>query len=95
MNKRTNTVLFLIGGTLFNIIITILFSILFLIFYRIVLYPVLPESTTVWIMPVIFILSLAASFLVYRLIVKILTKKFKVEKYLDPIFGPRRPSGRS
>jgi uncharacterized membrane protein YhdT len=95
MNKKTNTVLFLIGGTLFNVIVTVLFSLLFLVAYRIFLYPVLPESSGVWIMPVIFIFSCAASFIVYRLMIKIMTKKFNMEKYLDPIFGGRRPPGKN
>ena len=91
MNKKTNSLLFIIGGTIFNIIITILFFLLFLVFYSAVLYPLLPESIGAWILPVIFVLSIVASFLVYRLAIKILMKKVNMEKYFDPIFGARRP----
>ena len=91
MSKKTNTLFFVIGATIFNIIITVLFFILFLVFYSAVLYPLLPDSSRVWIMPAIFVLSIVASFLIYRLAIKILMKKVNMEKYFDPIFVKRRP----
>ena len=90
MNKKTNTLFFVIGATLFNILVTIFFSILLLIFYSSVIYPAFPESGSVWVMPIIFVLSIIGSFFVYRLAIKILMKKVDMEKYFDPIFGKRR-----
>jgi len=95
MSKKTNTLLFIIGGTVFNIIITILCFILLLIFYGSVLLPRLPEASSSWIIPVIFVASIVISFLVYRLAIKIIMKKVNMEKYFDPIFGPRKPQRRS
>jgi hypothetical protein len=48
-----------------------------------------PETAVAWVLPAIFIVSIVISFLVYRLAVKIITKKVDMEKYFDPIFGPR------
>jgi len=95
MSKKTNTLLFIIGGTVFNIIITVLCFILLLVLYGSLLLPHLPQSSSSWVIPVIFIGSIVISFLVYRLVIKIVMKKIDMEKYFDPIFGPRRPNRRS
>ena len=91
MSKKTNTLLFILGGTVFNILITIICFIVFLLIYSRFLYSVLPESSAAWFMPVIFVISIVASFLIYRFVIKIVMKKVNMEKYFDPIFGPRRP----
>ena len=89
MSKKTNTLLFILGGTIFNILITVLCFIVFLTIYAKLLFPRLPESSAAWIMPVIFIASIVISFFVYRLAVKIIMKKIDMEKYFDPIFSRR------
>ena len=65
---------------------------LLIVFFSAVLYPLLPQSSGVWVIPVIFVLSIVGSFLIYRLAIKILMKKVDMEKYFDPIFGKRRPA---
>ena len=91
MSKKTNTLLFILGGTVFNILITIVCFLVLLVIYSRFLYPVLPESSSAWVLPVIFVVSIAASFFVYRLAIKIITKKVDMEKHFDPIFGRRPP----
>ena len=90
MSKKTNTFLFILGGTVFNILVTVLCFIIFLVIYSKFLYPQLPESSGAWVMPVIFIASIVVSFLIYRLAVKILIKKVDMEKHFDPIFSNRK-----
>jgi len=91
MSKKTNTLLFILGGTVFNIIITVLCFIVFLVIYSAVLLPVLPEDSAAWALPIIFVASIAVSFFVYRLAVNLVTKKIDMEKHFDPIFGRRPP----
>ena len=91
MSKKTNTLLFILGGTAFNILVTIVCFILLLVVYSRFLYTQLPESSAAWIMPIIFVISIVASFLIYRVAIKMIMKKVDMEKYFDPIFGPRRP----
>jgi hypothetical protein len=67
--------------------------VLFVLFARI-LAPVLPETAVAWSFPIIFIGAIAMSFVVYRIVLKQLLKRINVEKYFDPIFGPRRPQPR-
>jgi len=89
MTKKNNTILFLIGGTIFNIIITVLCFFLFLFIYGRFLYPVLPEGSLEWFLPANFVASIVASFLIYRQIMKVLMKKIDMDKYFDPLFTRR------
>jgi len=90
MNKKVNTVLFILGATLFNIIVTLISFVTLLILYVKALMPIIPEGGRSWGFPLIFIASIALSFLVYRLALKMMLKKVDVEKYFDPIFQRRK-----
>ena len=90
MSKKTNTLLFILGGTVFNILITVLCFVFFLVIYSKFLYPHIPESSAAWALPIIFVASIVTSFLVYRLAVRVMMKKVDMEKYFDPIFTRRK-----
>ena len=90
MSKKTNTLWFILGATVFNIVSTMIFFIVLLAIFARVFMPNLPESAVAWGIPVIFIGSIALSFVLYRFILKQVMKKVDLEKYLDPIFGYRR-----
>jgi hypothetical protein len=47
---------------------------------------IIPESGFQWSFTLIFLASLAVSFLVYRWLLKYLLTKVDIEKYFDPIF---------
>jgi hypothetical protein len=86
MNKKVNTLLFVLGATVFNILITIiLFVVLFFACIRL-----LPETIAGNALPFIFIAALVASFFLYNAVLKIVTKKIDMDKYFDPIFKVRR-----
>ena len=85
MSKKTNTLLFILGGTVFNILVTVIcFVVLLVIYSR--FHSALPENSAAWILPVIFIISIIASFFIYRPVVKYITNKVDMEKYFAPIF---------
>ena len=92
MNKKTNTLLFILAGTVFNILITILSFVLLWVLAGLLIIPRLSQDSAAWgwLMPATFIAAIIISFLVYRLIIKILMKKVDMEKYFDPIFGRRK-----
>jgi hypothetical protein len=46
----------------------------------------IPEANRSWGFTLIFLMSLAASFLVYRYLMRFLLKKVEVEKFFDPLF---------
>jgi predicted membrane protein len=90
MSKKTNTFLFIIGGTIFNVIITMVSFLVFLLIYSKFFYDRVGENAAAWLLPVFFAGSIAASFFIYRLAIKILMKKVDMEKYFDPIFARRQ-----
>lgn len=94
MNKKINTLLFILGATVFNILVTVLcFAGLLLVYVKCIV-SLLPENGQAWGFPLLFIAAIALSFLVYRFALKLLLKKVDMEKYFDPIFGRRpRPRG--
>jgi len=90
MNKKVNTLLFVIGATIFNMLTTIACFIALLVLYSKVLIPIIPEKGQAWGLPLIFIAAIAVSFVIYRLLIKLLMNKIPVDKYFDPIFSRRR-----
>jgi NADH:ubiquinone oxidoreductase subunit H len=86
MNKKVNTILFILGATAFNILITVLSFLLLLTGYAKFIMPLLPESAQDWSFPFIFMASLAVAFLAYRYLLRFLLTKIDIEKYFDPIF---------
>jgi len=99
MNKKINTVLFILGATVFNIIITVVSFLLLLIFYAKVLIKILPEGANNWSFPIIFIAAIAISFVVYKFVIGFLIKRVNVEKYFDPLinarYKPKKKNGES
>ena len=87
MNKKTNTLLLILGGTVFNILVTLICFFTFLFIYSRFLFPHLPENSIAWMIPVNFTASIIASFLIYRRAIKVIIKKVDMEKYFAPIFG--------
>jgi len=86
MNKKVNTILFILCATLFNIIIALVSWIVFTLLYIRFLYPQMPETSRSWAFAVIFLASIGVSFLVYRIVLKHLIEKIDIEKYFDPLF---------
>jgi uncharacterized membrane protein len=90
MNKKMNTLLFILGATLFNIFVTIAAFLLLLALYAKILLNSLPESARAWSIPLIFIAAIIVSFVIYRFTLNLLLKKIDMERYFDPIFTGRR-----
>ena len=89
MNKRANTALFILGATVFNVLVTVLSFLLLLFLYARFLMKFLPQGAQAWSFPLIFICSIAISFFVYKFAIAFLIKKIDVEKYFDPIINTR------
>jgi len=86
MNKKLNTLLFLLVGTIVNIGIMLILLILFLYLLGFVFTP---ESSTQMVSVLTLgavMLSVVASYLIYSQIVKFINKKWNLEKYIAPLF---------
>lgn len=89
MSKKSNTVMFILAATVLNVVLTIVLFLGLMVLYSAVIRKFIPD-TVGWSVMVSFILSLAGSFLVYRLLLKLLAKKIDFDKYFDPLFVPKR-----
>jgi hypothetical protein len=86
MNKKVNTLLFILCATLFNVFIAILSFAILLVLYAKLIAPLLQGAGHSWIFSLFFLAAIAVSILVYRVVLKFLLKKVEVEKYFDPLF---------
>jgi hypothetical protein len=94
MNKKLNTVLFIVGATVINIVVTVALFIGLLLFFTAVLAPALglSEALLAGGFAVIFFLSIVLSFIIYRFLLNIITKNVEMDKYFDPLFGRKHKS---
>jgi phosphoglycerol transferase MdoB-like AlkP superfamily enzyme len=89
MNKKVNTLLFILCATLFNILIALVSFIVLTLMYMRFLMLALPVSSRSWSFTAIFLVAIGISFLVYRIIIKHFINKIEIEKYFDPLFVSR------
>ena len=90
MNKKVNSLLFILGATVFIMLVTIVSLILLAFIYVKTVPENLQQQAQVWPYVLIFIAAIAISFVVYRYVLRLLMKKVNIEKYFDPIIGNRR-----
>ncbi len=89
MNRKLNTILFLIGATLVNILVMVLlFLIFFVLFARFVAPSVAPEAGQ-YILLGLFVLSVIGTYFIYHRIIAALQKRVQLEKHFGPIFRKR------
>jgi membrane protein implicated in regulation of membrane protease activity len=79
MNKKAATLWFILGATLFNILVSVLCFVALLFLYARFLIPLIPspETTAAWGFPFIFIAAVVLSFVIYRFALKRLLKRMK------------------
>jgi len=87
MNKKVNTLLFIAGATLFNIIVTVLSFFILLIACQKFIMRFLPDGVQAWTFALTFMAAIALSFVVYRLVLGLLFRKIDMEKYFHSIIS--------
>jgi len=90
MNKKVNTVLFLLGATVFNLLIMFLLIVLFLVLISAIFRESLNPNVLSVLMIVVFVGSIAAAFFIYGRVVKWLSRKIDMEKYFLPLFRRKK-----
>jgi lysylphosphatidylglycerol synthetase-like protein (DUF2156 family) len=89
MNKKVNTLLFILCATLFNVIVASISFLILAVLYAKFLIPIIPESGYSWAFTLIFLAAIAISIFVYRLVLKYFLNKIDIEQYFDPLFVRR------
>ncbi len=89
MNKKLNTVGFILGGIVVNVIVFFAFLLLFLF-----VATFFPTDAQGIVIIVGFLLAIFGSFFVYTKAVQLFMKKVDMEKYFHPIFKQRNQRSR-
>ena len=90
MNKKLNTVLFLIGATLSNIIIILILWLIPLYLYMTFIAQFANEKLTGLIVVVLFIAAILGTYLLYNAIMAKILKKVDMEKYFELNFKKKK-----
>ncbi|MEA1911041.1 MAG: leader peptide processing enzyme [Spirochaetota bacterium] len=86
MNKKINTVLFILGASILNVILMILFMTLGLALISLIIPDNISPTLASALFIMVFLLSVGGSFLAYHKGIKLLAKKIDMDKYFHPIF---------
>ncbi len=90
MNKKMNTVLFVIGATLVNLaIMAVVFAVL-LVGVSYAMQSFLTEELGTLVLGLVFVATILLTYLIYHKTVKKLSEKYDFERYFEPIFR-RKP----
>ncbi len=93
MNRKLSTLIFIISGTLLNILLMFIFIIGLLAGVTSLLRVLGFEPTHAIYVPGLIAAILGGmvlAFFVYSKITKLIQKKFNIEKHLEPLFRPKR-----
>ncbi len=90
MNKKLNTVFFIIGATVFNLICIVLLMLISLVLISVIFKDNLSPAALSILLMVLFIGSIAGTFLIYRFILNLVSRRLDLEKYFLPLFKKKR-----
>jgi hypothetical protein len=90
VNKKVNTLLFVLGATVVNVLMMVVtFLVLFVLFARF-LAPIVPPEAGQFVVLALFIVAILGTYFIYHKLVKLMQSRVDMEKYFDPIFGGKR-----
>ena len=92
MNKKMNTLYFILAATVLNLLILILLAVILGVSVGAIYQKFNVDSEGLSLVAVIVILfgSIGGTFFLYSKIVKWTMKKWNLENYIEPIFRPKR-----
>ncbi|MFO7849297.1 MAG: leader peptide processing enzyme [Spirochaetia bacterium] len=90
MNKKINTVLFILGATVLNIILMILIMTFGLALISIFVGDTVSEAMASIVFLLLFIVSIGGAFFIYHRLVGFISRKIDMEKHFHPIFRRKK-----
>lgn len=90
MNKKLNTFIFLIIGTIVNILVMLLLLVSFLYLIGFLFTPETNGSVITAVTLTAVMLSVVGSYLIYSRLVKLVNKKWDLEHWIEPLFNKRK-----
>jgi len=90
MNKKLNTLLFLIVGTIVNIIVMLLLLVGFLYLIGNIFTSETSDAVITSVTLTAVMLSVVGSYFIYSKLVKFVNKKWNLEQWIEPLFRKKR-----
>lgn len=90
MNKKLNTFIFLIAGTIVNVVVMLLLLIFFLYLIGFLFTPETDGKVITAVTLTAVMLSVVGSYFIYSKLVKFINKKWDIEKWIEPLFRRKR-----
>jgi hypothetical protein len=88
VNKKLNTVLFILGATIVNILVMVVILIIGIALLG-QLSETAQESAGQFLFILVFLVAIGGSFFTYNRLIKFISSKIDMEKYFHPIFRSR------
>jgi len=90
MNKKANSIIFMLIATLVNVLILCLFFIVGMVLVGLYANSN-PDSALLPVLIIaVFLVSIVGSFFIYSKVVKLINKKFNLEDKMDPLFSSKK-----
>lgn len=90
MNKKLNTLIFLIIGTIVNIVCMLLLLVALLYLVQFLFTPETSGSIVTGVTLTAVMLSVVGSYFIYSKLVKIINNKWNLEQWIEPLFKKKR-----
>jgi hypothetical protein len=90
MNKKVNTLLFVLVASVLNIVLIIILFLLILAAAGALLPESASNSTVQLLMLGAFIISVVGSYTIYGMLIRLLSKRIDMDRYFHPIFRKKR-----
>ena len=91
MTKRANTILFLLGATVLNVVLMVVIFGIFLVLDLWLLAGRIDPNNNIYVLLFCVFATMGLTFFLYHRIVKWATKKWELEDKLGPLFGKKTP----
>ncbi len=90
MNKKMNTLFFILAATAFNLIVMVGLMVALLALLARIIPDSVGSSLALILMMLLFVLAILGTYLIYRWVLNLLSRRFDLEKYLIPLFKRRK-----
>ncbi len=89
MNKKVNTILFMLGATVVNVLMMIVIFLALMLLYAWLVPGGFATQLGQVIGIVLFLAAIGLTYFLYHRMIKFISTKWNLDEYFDPIFGKR------
>ncbi len=91
MNKKLNTVLFLVLATVLNLLLLAVVAVVLSLLFSLVYKNIEVSMALSWVAVLVILFgSIAVTMFLYSKIIKWAMRRWKLDNYIEPLFGSRK-----